>query len=889
MSLTRKNNLNNIQIETHGPFSPGIVKGDYKLTVIGNPFVPLKDRVLSPAEGPRMAFDIEPTFNEFSTGSVSFPLGLIDAIDKMLEENKEALIIGKAASGKTVLSYGYGFRHQSTSSSVYYLDCKDHLNTLDVGVIRQVIESIKSKKILLIIDNVHLIQNKFEKLRRTIRNIQASSGDKPSSDAFFILYLGRQVQDSDSSRLRTYDRMEAAERVIYLHPGNEAFQAVHSRFSLRNKISPFSIPSTILERWVNDFAGDLVSFAVALQTLGSKLSDPNIHIIPDVALDNIRRRYLNSLSDDPDSYWNLILLCVMTELELVANSEMFIHLTPVSSPFSDLIKDGIVYERSIGVETKYELFHPAMGSLILRAAPNLRSRANILAEGCFRRPNSIIHILMRLYDLGLFKEAKELETIIKRPDYFSMCSASFKVQDWHKFFRILTKSAPDLFLFVEDEFHKDEHLRSLIRQLLQSPPQFISSFVRYIEKKSSYLADNVRAALMKNENQLIFLENALNRPLADLSLFFNFAKQDMPNVVEALSIHLSESVNIDILLKKMLESELHYIGSFLEYADEYIPHIARSLKTELTSQYRTLILKRAVNTQPHLLVEFLKYADNSMPKEFCEYLKNSLAQEEYRKQLLSQILSIGLGHFKLFFQYANRAMPQVAKSMSEDLLNQNNINKLVSRSFETQVSELGVFLDFAQKNLRIIAQQFDAKLSTEFRQRLMDRIITEKHLHLISSFLQKAIKAAPKTFHVVVSDLSSNDYRNWLMLCASDTPLGNLKYFFGIMDTLAPNLSLNVKEGLSNIKYLIRLRHRSLEAPLEHLASFLGYAEGAMPLVAQSIKEWISNKENRGVIIARAMRTPTKNMRGFLNYAEWELPELVVEINSARGKQKRRL
>ena len=105
MSLTRKNNLNNSQIETHGPYSPGIVKGDYILTVIGNPFVPLKDKVLSPAEGPRMAFDIEPTFNEFSTGSVSFPSGLIDAIDKMLAANKEALIIGKAASGKTVLSY----------------------------------------------------------------------------------------------------------------------------------------------------------------------------------------------------------------------------------------------------------------------------------------------------------------------------------------------------------------------------------------------------------------------------------------------------------------------------------------------------------------------------------------------------------------------------------------------------------------------------------------------------------------------------------------------------------------------------------------------------------------------------------------------------------------
>lgn len=884
----KRKSSNRGHIETRGPYSPGIVEGDYVVSIVGDPFVPLQDRVLGPAEGPRLAFDIEPTRDEFNSGSVRFPLGLLETIDRMLESHRETLVIGKAASGKTILAYGYGFEHQTRGGDVLYLDCKEHVGTLDVGIVRQVVEVQKSPELLLIIDNVHLIPKRFERLRRALRNLQAPNGDKSAPNAFSVLYLGRRVQDQ-AVDLRTYKRMEIAGRVIHLRADRDAFQAVHSRFALRDRVSPLRVPETQLDRWVNDFAGDLVTFAVALQALGTQLADLDVSIKPDVALDNIRRRYLNPLSTNPDLYWNLLLLCVMTELELVADSEMFIRPTPVASPFADLIEDGIVYARSVGVETKYELFHPSMGSLILRAAPSVRSRASILADGCFRRPNSIVHILMRLYDIGLFEAAKELESILKKSDFLSLCSANFKAQEWHKLFRALTRSAPDTFLFVEEELRKDKHLRGLIHQIVQSPPQFVSSFIRYIERKSPYLADAVKAALLREENQTVLLENALNRPLADLSLFLNYAKQDMPELAQALSRRLSREANVDRLLNKILETELHYVGTFLQYADTYMPSIALSLKKTLAQEYQSHLLEQAASIQLHLLVEFLKYVDKSMPEDVGLYLKTGLTQEHYRERLVIQALSTGLGHLRLFFQYANRAMPHVAKNLYEDLTDPKHIERLLGRALETPTAELGVFLEYARKNLPRIAERLDVELaSDEYRHQLLDHILAERHLHLIGSFLQKTKEAAPQVFQVVVSDLTLMEHRNWLLNCASDTPLGNLKAFCSSMDTVAPELARVINEGLTSKKYIVRLRHRSLETPLDHLASFLGYADAAMPSVSESIKDWLARESNQDSLIARATRTPPQNMRGFLNYAEWEMPELVATIRAARAQQRRR-
>ncbi len=875
-----------IRIETRGPYSPGIVEGDYILTIVGNPFVQLQDRVLGPAEGPRLAFDIEPTRDEFNSGNVRFSPGLIEAIGSILDTHREALVIGKAGSGKTTLAYGYGFTHQVMGGPVLYLDCKDHLDSLDLGVMRHVVEVHKSPELLIIIDNVHLIPDRIEQLRRALRNLQAPIGDEPTSNSFAVLYLGRRVQDQGADRIRTYERMEAAGRVIHLHANGDAFQAVYIRFALRNKVSPPQFPETLLDRWVNDFAGDLVAFAVALQSLGVQLANPNISINPDVSLDSIRRRYLEPLSTNPDSYWNLLLLCIMMELELVADSEMFIRPTPVASPFPDLIEDGIVYVRSVGVDTKYELFHPSMGSLILRAAPKVRSRASILADGCFRRPNSIVHILMRLYDVGLFEEGRELESILRKPDFFSLCSANFKAQEWHKLFRILTRSGPDIFLHVEEELLKDKHLRGLIHQIIQSPPQFISSFVRYAEKKSPYLADAVKEVLLQEENQIALLENALGRPLADLALFLNYAKQDMPEVAQALGRRLSQEANVAYLLRKIIEADLHYVSYFLQYADTHMPSIALSLKNTLADEYRLHLVEKSLNTQPHLLVEFLKYIDDSMPKDVGLYLKGELAQEQYRERLVFQALSVGLGHLRLFFQYANRAMPRVGRALYEDLTDKH-ADRLSSRALETPIAELGVFLEYAHKNLPRIAETLDVRLaSEEYRHQLIDHILAEKHLHLVGSFLRKTRDSAPRTFRVVVNGLSSVEHLNRLLMCASDTPLGNLKAFCSDMDVLAPELALVIKERLAAEEYSIRLRNRSLETPLDHLAGFLGYADAAMPSVSQSIKDWLGRENNRGNLIGRAMRTPPQNMRGFLNYAEWKLPGLVAAIRAARALKR---
>ena len=189
---------------------------------------------------------------------------------------------------------------------------------------------------------------------------------------------------------------------------------------------------------------------------------------------------------------------------------------------------------------------------------------------------------MRLYERGLFTEAKEFESIFESPDFFKLCSGTLNAQEWHKLFRTLTRSS-DLFIWIEEELRKDIHINKFVQQVVQSPPQFISSFIRYIDKKSPALSEDVKKALLLNENQDALLKNALDRPLADLALFLAYAEEGMPEVAEALGNGLSQAKLKDRILRKLLDSELHYISRFMQYAEKRMkktfPYLINNLKT----------------------------------------------------------------------------------------------------------------------------------------------------------------------------------------------------------------------------------------------------------------------------------------------------------------------
>ena len=869
-------------------YYPQFILPDTK-AVVGNPFVPINDRLLGPAEGPRLSFDLEPTRDEFFSEKVDLSLELVKKIGDMLAIYREALIIGKAASGKTTLAYGYGLKHQKKGKTLY-LDCKDHMSTLNIGVIRDVIESIQEPDLLLIIDNVHIIPEKLELLRRTLRNLQAPREKEPTPNTFDVLYLGRKIQKHTADEIKTIDRMEAAGRVIPLQADRNSFQSVYNLIASRNGLVPRTLPDSKLNQWVNDFAGDLITFGVTLQSLGKTVSNSDVFISPEVALESVRHRYLEPLSTDPDSYWNLLLLCAFAELELVADSKMFKYPTPVSSPFEKLINEGIVYARKVGEEIKYDLFHPSIGSLILRADPSNRSWASILKDGCYHRPNSTVHILMRLYDRGLFTEAKEFESIFKSPDFFKLCSETLKAQEWHKLFRTLTRSS-DLFIWVEEELRKDIHVNKFIQQIVQSPPQFISAFIRYIDKKSPALGKDVKKLLLLNENRNALLKNALDRPLADLALFLTYAEEGIPEVAEALGNGLSQAELMDRILRKLLnpESELHYISRFMQYAEKRMEktfsYLINNLKNE---ENKSILLKKSVEIQPHLLAEFLKYCDNSELQDVGNYIKDRFTEGKYADKLLLQTLSTGLGHFKIFFDYAKKEMPEVAGSLQKGLAGKEHREKILNRALETPLHELASFLKYAKDDLKELVQVLDQGLaSEEYCHWLVDRAL-ESHLHLISAFLLAAKDIAPMVFNVLKTSLSSLDSRDRLLKCAADTELGNLKSFCNTMDEEVPEISKAIKEGLSDEKYreyLMRLRYRAVETPLDHLASFLRYADTEMPDVSQEIKDWLLERENQDNLVARVQRTPPKNMRGFLNYAERAMPNLVNNIRIARAQR----
>ena len=856
-----------------------VVRKHLGLPWSSHPFTPVDEAPTLSKE------EFAPTHDEFISGKVQVPPELVKDLDALLQVDHEVLVLGEVASGKTVLAWFYGFRHLARLHPALYLDCGKYRDAWFTSEILDIVDVWRCSQLLLLIDNVHLIPDEFKTFRHELRKRQFLGGKIPTSEAFSILYLGRKSVVNGKETVKIEPK-----KVVRLKADRYAFQAVYTRLAFRHNVVPFPLPNAVLDSWVEIFGSDLIAFAIAANASVPGLGSPMPEISISLALDSVRSRYLKPLANNPSAYHNFLTLCCLVELELRAPRDAFRTITPLASPFGPMVDDGVVYEeRWIDESIYYDLPHPNLGSLILRADPSSPNRTDLLREACVHTHILTGKVLRRLYARDLPLEADTIENLFQDPQFFSKYLATLDVFQWYLLLRDLEHHASDTHQFLRGRLAQKENLDQLLKQAFETPLVHLTTFLRYAEGAMPALWELLEEKLAKVGYRQRLLSQALKTPLHLLKDFLYYAEKAMPKVAKALKEDLTEEESIDTILKHAFNTPLEHLRPFLAYIEITIPRVWKALKEGLAQEdHREHLLSLTLQTRLDGISAFLRYAENAMP-EVARALKIRLSEEEAVKTLLNRALyDSPLSNLKPFLRYAENAMPSIANALKKGLAQYEYRERLLSLALENPLYHVKDFLIYAERSIPQAAQSLKEGLAREESvMSLLNRIL-ETSLQSVKDFLQYSERAMPDVSTRLKEELSRNEHEERLLNLALETPLGDLATFLRYTEENLPSVWTSLKAGFGHEKSYHSLLKQALGTALEHLAVFLQYVENSMPQVATFLKKQLARKENRNRLLTRALETSLEHVAYFLRYAECAMPEVWRTFRDDLAKEKNR-
>ena len=260
-------------------------------------------------------------------------------------------------------------------------------------------------------------------------------------------------------------------------------------------------------------------------------------------------------------------------------------------------------------------------------------------------------------------------------------------------------------------------------------------------------------------------------------------------------------------------------------------------------------------------------------KEISALVAAWLSQPGARAALLKQVLATPLHFDRLFLAYAQREIPAIFNTLSEDIASRENWAALIERAFATPLSDLVSFLAYARTEMPEAAKAIHAGLAKN-QAMLMERALATPLSDLVS-FLAYARTEMPEAAKAIHAGLAKN--QAMLMERALATPLGQLASFLVYGAKELPKVAKDIRDEFA--KNHATLVERALASPLGQLASFLVYAIKELPQAAEAIHNELA--KNHAILVERALATPLDQLASFFAYARTEMPEVATALRRA--------
>ncbi|HWR82009.1 MAG TPA: hypothetical protein VN285_01765 [Candidatus Deferrimicrobium sp.] len=844
--------------------------------ILGLPCHCLPFRVLNDEKriyGSERRLDIfAPAKEEYLNDLVHRP-AIADEIEKRLKHPGWALILGRGATGKTVLAIQFGLvGYESKAYPVYYLDLADTDAKLSDAI--DVITMFGDDAVLFIIDNVHLDEDFARQVFEHWQSTPLGS---------HLLLLGRDVSAYGSTgTARPLDDLREEALVLRVQPDDLA--GVFRRLAHRVRPSPVSAPTPpreALERWNELFGGDLIAFSAAVAHRINQLMQGDWQLQAQDAATHMRETYLARV-DEAESI-NLFRIAVFAQLELKVPEEA-ITLAKIRA----FLLNGLVHCSVRGPNRQYkfyQLVHPGLGDLLLTAADYSGHKLNQFISEQSRYVAQInpiwgFIIAARLESANRTQEALTvLKSVIEQDEVWVTSVLAPGLQNMRSNCERLVR----LKISVESEIDTKlttEH-SALVLSALRTPLHFLASFLNYAEHKLPEVYTCLATALVQPENLQTLGSTALRTPLGNLAAFLKYAELKFPDLYALLAAALSQPENLQTLSTTALRTPLGDLTSFLQYAERNLPKVYACLATALVQPENLQTLSAtALRTPCHFLVSFLEYVELKFPDVY-RIIAVTLTQSESLQTLGSTALSTSLGNLAAFLEFAERKIPKVYNSLVAALTQPENLQTLGSTALRTPLSDLASFLEFAERKFPKVYNSLAAALTQPESLQTLGSTALRTPLGNLAAFLEYAELKFPDVYALLAAALSQPEHLQTLGATALRTPLGDLAAFLEYAEHKFPDVYRIIAAALTQSESLQTLGSTALSTSLGNLAAFLEFAEHRYPKVYTSLAVTLVQSENLQILIARALRTSLCDLAFFLEFAERKFPKVYNSLAAA--------
>jgi transcriptional regulator with XRE-family HTH domain len=543
-----------------------------------------------------------PSQQEYRSGAVVRPR-IADKVVERLQSEQWAVVLGRGASGKTVLGNLLTLDEGLDASPCFYLNVAEFQNlaALMAPVSEEIFETAEAQA-LFIVDNIHINEDVVHDIWRVWSDLTA----RP-----LLLLLGREVQTREGSRF-SHQSASPISLLAREHEARGVFNRLARRF-LPAEVPLPSVPDDAVAQWVEAFGGplnnpattvDLMMLSAAIHRKLTQLLMGKWLLLPTDAQDEVRAEYLNVGEGER---LNLLRLSALPDDFRLPQG--LLH-DPYGG-FPESIKGGIVFEsQGRDRRLRYSFAHAALGHLIASAYGNpsfLTDERNALVEydvevalamaqqfALQRRLDDakaildrlkqtddwlgryqghlgtyLIHVFKRLTGQNVLTESDLIFALLKNSQVFKDLLEKTPLAQLFAFLRFVG----DAGFFELENMLKVELLayeRTISDKALDTQPEILASFLTYLEQKAGPFIDlRKRMIAHLNDNIERLISSALRANFGQLvGCLKEMDRDDLGSLRQALIEKLKQPEILSQMGSKAISSSFDHLAALLNFAAE---------------------------------------------------------------------------------------------------------------------------------------------------------------------------------------------------------------------------------------------------------------------------------------------------------------------------------
>ena len=506
----------------------------------------------------------DPTQQEYREGLVVRP-HIIGEVVQRLRDKRWAVVLGRGASGKTVLGNLLSLDSSLAPRRSFYLNVARYQNSRpsDFAEVTAAILSSADPADLFLVDNIHLDEDLAHDVLRGWWVTKSR----------YLVFLGRQLGKREGSRFAN----ASAEPTILLAREHEV-RGVFHRLALRRlaklgatERTPPRVPDNVVAQWMQEFGGrpnspnttvDLMMLSFAIQRSIDRLFDGDWPLSVVDAKDEVRTKYLNVTENERRNLFRLSALPEDFQLPGIALFDPYLG-------FPRSVEGGIVFEIEGPLKPlSYRFAHAALGRMMAQAYEGPQTLNEERRAIASRDPKTAYRVSRLFLQFRKFEEAGGiLETLCRSKGWVKHFDGHLGDLLYTMDVLIRQKIADDKNLV---EHFADDPV-SVARLVKDSPLNAAIGFLRFIVERKLFGLS--RVFLNEFPNQLVGLRKKIwLAPIGTIPTFFNLleanGEMESLEVVKRMIIEELQE-NPDKLIEKSLDSETPFdqLAAFFSFLD----------------------------------------------------------------------------------------------------------------------------------------------------------------------------------------------------------------------------------------------------------------------------------------------------------------------------------